>query len=303
MPYFALPTTLARRALAAAAAALLVLDLIGLARPGRPIRRVPQVALFASNLTLAPAEARRLAVRRAGESDTAFVARLTTVVHRAMGHYWPDSANAPISARVPLTDNFLLWGAALVRPDVFARYEYLDADRALDRGFGLCSQFAVVLHRLLRDQGIATRYVSLRGHVVVEALAVPGGARIADADFGVVVPYPLAVVERAPELVRPFYTAAIVGDSRRLGEVTATDIVGIYGPEGNVAVASPDDAAGGKRGAVHAAERFAYVAKWLLPIGLLLAALASPDAPAPRRRGRLPAPEPALREREAAAAQ
>lgn len=275
----------APRLLAVAAGIFLLgLNVAGALRPARDPALRPELALFRSNLSVSPDVALRALPRRAGEPDTVYVERMTALLHRTMAHYWPAESGGPVSARVSARENFLLWAAALVRPDVFGRHEYFDPERAVARGFGLCSQFSVALHALLRREGIPARYVGLKGHVVVEVVPAAGRPRIADPDFGVVVPHPLAEIERRPAIVRPYYAAVLARDLRPAVGPDDALMAELYGPEGNQAFASPDEEASGKRVLVHLAERLAYAGKWALPLVLVCFCLSAAKVPAAARR-------------------
>jgi hypothetical protein len=83
-------------------------------------------------------------------------------------------------------------------------WEYMSADRALMRGTGLCSQYAIALNDVLHTFGIGSEVYGLEGHVIV--LADIGGVKMpCDALYGVVIPADIRVIEADPQIVDSYY--------------------------------------------------------------------------------------------------
>lgn len=189
--------------------------------------------------------------------------RLTFAVNQAMLHYWDEDGMGAIPLRVPWWENYWLWLASYVKPEIFRQYEFMDARKAVERGVGLCSQQALVLEQLLERRGIEAEIVGLDGHVVVTARIKwdtgDSAEWLLDPDYGVIIPHSLAEVESQPDLIRPCY---------EFGGYSAEQIetlTGIYGPAGNRRFA------GAREWYAHKYwfERASYAAKWALPLLLM----------------------------------
>lgn len=237
---------------------LMALNLAGLALTMRPAD-LAQAGLAPGDLRLSHAELLAQVPRRPGEPGRAYIYRLTTALSDGMAHYWGESVDR-YRLRVPAWENYLLYAASFVRPDLYRKYEFARPDKAMERGVGLCSQQSVILATLLRREGLDAQLQHLEGHVVVRVRDEAGRTFLADADYGTVIPHEIAVVERRPELVRRFYDAA----RTRPSDIAA--LVAIYGAPGN-RESTVHDYFYGK---LIWAERLAYALKWLIP--LLLAA-------------------------------
>lgn len=169
------------------------------------------------------------------------------------------------SKRVPITENWILWSAAWLDPilldagltdvaDLFGAYQFLYYEPALERGFGICSQLAILTTDLLSKRyGIETRVIGLEGHVVAEA-TVAEGAFIIDSSLGVFLPFNLHDAERDLIRVRNSY-----GDRAEAKT---------YNAKGNHRY---EPGTAGYRPKLYRAEMAAFVLKWLFPLSLLAA--------------------------------
>lgn len=248
---------------------LLATNVVGVARGLRSPELDRSLATFARNLTIAPSVAKRQAGRRRAESDSAYIQRITDLVHRSMTHYWPVTGPPRLNQRVPLSANFLLRGAAGLRPDIYERYEFLAPDLAVERGIGLCSQFALAIHGYLTRAGISSHIVGLGGHVVVEATTNTGDRFVADADYGVVLPHAIADLEAKPALALPAYSSVRLANTAA-DTIDAHTIARLYDAAGNGPRTTARTYAGNR--AVWYVERLAIVTKWLFPLALLVGA-------------------------------
>lgn len=250
----------------AAGIALLVLNLAGLATglrnpalAGDPHVRVPDPLL------VGPEEFRSRSRRQAGESDRALVERATLLVDDSIAQWWGDAkAIDTYAMRVPLRENFALWGLSWAAPRVYREYEFCSARKAVERGLGLCSQASIVLVTALRENGVDASIVGLSGHVVVRARVAPDRWIIADPDSGVAFDHDLPGLEATPSIARDAYLA------RGIPESAATTLSSAFSSEGNVIVGGVEEFAP----TVCSVERAAYVVKWALPALLVLAGLA-----------------------------
>lgn len=137
-----------------------------------------------------------------------FLAESVSIYADATAYDWPEGL-----ARVSVFDNWLLFLAASLDPlleaaglksperPFFAQFESYRYERALRRGFGICSQnaqgYADLLHR---EYGLTTRMVGLGGHVITQ-VTLPEGKFLADPSVGVLLPLGLAKAPgRLPEI-------------------------------------------------------------------------------------------------------
>lgn len=134
-------------------------------------------------LTMPPETMRQEALRGPTETDAAYAVRMTRLVHRGILHAWDTPEAEGLHASLPVWENWIIFALKGIVPS-FHRWEFVDADRAIERGIGLCSQQAIVLDEILRRNGVESDILVLDGHVVVEF--TQGTPMILDPDFGVV---------------------------------------------------------------------------------------------------------------------
>lgn len=204
----------------------------------------------------------QLPVRGPRESDIAFFHRTANHVRRRMTYGWGKKN------RVAWTDNWLLALAGHL-PSAYANYEFTKPERALGRGFGVCSQYVNVVFVILARNGYEPRNVLFPNHNVIAVRTRNGREVVVDALFGIVIENDIDSLRRRPALVTDAYveldkrTSPIGYAGRRLAremrrafsKPIATTNVGSVTPQTSL-VETP-----------------AYVAKWLLPILLCGASL------------------------------
>ena len=249
----------------AAGIALLALNLAGVAMGQRSTRLADdQFMRTVDPLRIQPEEFWREARRHPGETDREFVGRATGLVDDAIAHGWGHyDLIGRYAPRVPLRENFVLWGLSWARPEVYRNYEFCSARKAVERGLGLCSQVSIVLVTVLQQNGVEASIAGLSGHVVVRARVAPDRWIIADPDTGVVFDHDLSDLETNTSIVIAAYR------STGMPEVVAQRLSKAYLPPGNVLVSSVEEFA-----SVCRIERAAYWVKWSLPPLLILFAAA-----------------------------
>ncbi|TPI35059.1 hypothetical protein FJW08_00690 [Mesorhizobium sp. B3-2-1] len=144
--------------------------------------------------------------RRQSEPMQAYLERLTTAVAGGMVHYWTEgdrwaAADVPYT-RIGAFDNYLLWMLSF-RPEYrenLQNYEFVTPRKALDRGYGFCSQVSKIVYSVLADQGIEATIYSAPEHTVVES-----NGNILDSDYGVFVPHSLEDVQQDPSIIDTYY--------------------------------------------------------------------------------------------------
>jgi hypothetical protein len=187
----------------------------------------------------------------------------TQILHQGIVHDWRDERVDDFHLAVPARENFLLWAMRWVHPVHYRKYEFCRADRAIERGVGLCSQYSIALTGVLRQRGIDARILALDGHVVTTAEVEPDVWWVLDADYGVVLPAGVEVLEQDLARVRAAYAAAGL-----VAEELDT-VVASYAPAGNVVWESVFAYCSPQR---FAFEYASYVLIWVVPLLLLVPA-------------------------------
>ncbi|MFQ6121201.1 MAG: hypothetical protein ACE5KE_15095, partial [Methanosarcinales archaeon] len=146
-------------------------------------------------ITLNDVEVKQQIVRRANESDEEYVFRITKIIHEGIVNYWPDEGIEKYNLRVPIWENYLLYLASFIKPDIYRKYEYANYNKAIERGVGLCSQQALIVTGILNDHGIDAEIIALNGHFVLRAQVTENTWYVVDPDYGVVIPHDIFEIE------------------------------------------------------------------------------------------------------------
>lgn len=202
------------------------------------------------------------------ESEEVYFDRITKGLALHTIHYWLDfperaSWSELSTLYVPLTENYVIYFNGLKRywQGTARGREFYDAAIAMRRGYGFCSQHAMILVDVLTRNGFANSKVGLSGHVVLEATLRPGVQWVLDADYGVVVPHSMAEIEKAPEIIRPYYMQT------GLTKSTVDMLVDIYGAKGNSRLSPERQEREWKKD--QKSLRQVYALKWLIPAVLM----------------------------------
>jgi hypothetical protein len=136
--------------------------------------------------------------KKDGEMLEQYLERLTDAVHRNTTHYFIDrnSENSwQVRSRgtVALTENWPLYLYALWKYLLgeWHTIEFAEPEPALRRGYGFCSQRALIVAAMLERQQMPGKIVGLSGHVVAMTTLPDGREYILDPDYNVVIPYSL----------------------------------------------------------------------------------------------------------------
>ena len=211
-----------------------------------------------NDVTIKLEDAKKQLVRKEGESDRDFALRVNDVVSKSMSHYFKNEGKKKYNLRVPLRENYILFIVNSFKKD--DRYEFKNYKKGLERGVGLCSSHSIVVKGVLLDNGIEAQLWDIAGHVVVRARVSEDEWYILDPDFGLYVPHDIAEIEADPEITRASYEHMADLYKPSYDDPYTTDkIVELYGKEGNHIYTY--DAR---------FEQFSYIAKWLLPLILIL---------------------------------
>ena len=129
-----------------------------------------------------------------------------------IAYIWPDQINS-----ITFSDNWILFLAQFLDPiltglnlqkastKAFSNFESYKYERALGRGFGICSQNAIGLSDLLNRLGnINSRVVGLGRHVIVE-VELKHKTIILDPSFGISIPFSIAYAQNNLDKVKKYY--------------------------------------------------------------------------------------------------
>ncbi|TIW00980.1 MAG: hypothetical protein E5V85_01730 [Mesorhizobium sp.] len=140
------------------------------------------------------------------EPMQAYLDRLTKAVAGGVVHYWTegDSWTAADTryTRISVFDNYLLWMLSF-QPQYrenLQNYEFVTPRKALDRGYGFCSQVSKIVYSVLADQGIDATIYSVPEHTVVES-----NGNVLDSDYGVFVPHSLVEIQQDSSIIDSYY--------------------------------------------------------------------------------------------------
>ena len=134
------------------------------------------------------------------------------IYNNGIAYIWPDQINS-----ITLRDNWILFLAKFMDPLItelnlqkpttkaFTNFESYKYERALGRGFGICSQNAIGLSNLLNRLGnINSRVVGLNKHVVVE-VELDNETLVLDPSFGVSLPFSIVHAQNNLDTVKKYY--------------------------------------------------------------------------------------------------
>ena len=172
---------------------LLALNGYGMAAPQAPPDNVAEIKVPEEDKDLLTTDL----AQREGESDEAYFDRLTMALHYRMAHHWPMGP-------VPLRENYVLHALKFFVPSYY-NYEYINHEKAIERGWGICTQYSLALFDVLEAEGFDRRIVQLVAHTFVEATTRSGEKFILDSDYGVVMPFSWEEIDADPSIVRPYY--------------------------------------------------------------------------------------------------
>jgi hypothetical protein len=151
-----------------------------------------------------------------------YLIEVNSAIHRGVAQYWGDkdclingkndSCIDPegiekFHLRVPIYENYILFGMSYIFPEHFLKYFFTDYQKALERGIGVCDEHTIILDGILKSKNIESRMIDTPHHFFEIALADPQTNEwwILDPDYGVVIPYSLEQVQKTPELIRRGY--------------------------------------------------------------------------------------------------
>lgn len=184
---------------------LLIINLIGIYK-GNGVWFKPKKMDSTSNFTFYnPGDSLNI---RSDETPMNFAIRMTDYVHKHTVHYFYDNNKLDnINIMVcPVNYSWTLWLRGLYAAifNKSFKVEFCNAEKGLERGYGLCSQRALILHDALRRNGLKSKVVDLYGHVIC-ILWLDNKEILLDPDYGIMIPASLEYIKTRPEIVRGYY--------------------------------------------------------------------------------------------------
>ena len=189
-----------------------------------------------------------------------YAARMNSLIFFSMHHYFTTEMdfNNIHKTAVPFLYNWALWARALRR---YARgqdyrIEFASPVSALARGYGLCSQQALVLENLLTRNGLQAKATGIRGHVITK-VTLDGQEMVFDPDYNIIMPFSLQHAAAHPFLVTHYYrNSPMISssiDANRIADIYGQNFSGDYPAKLSIGL-----------------ERKYRAIKWAFPISLLL---------------------------------
>lgn len=134
--------------------------------------------------------------KKADESDSDYFERLTKLSHEYIFHYYVLG-----DERVPIFENWYLFFR-----NFKGLHEFVNPARILRKGRGWCSQHAIFIAQVLKQNGYDNiAIVHLSGHVLTTVKLPDNSEYLLDGDYGVFIPHGLDDIENDPGLVYKCY--------------------------------------------------------------------------------------------------
>jgi hypothetical protein len=192
-------------------------------------------------------------------NEQEYITNLTDAVHKGIAHYWLDEI-AKYNLTIPIYENYILYLMSYFDPQ-YKKYEFVNYNKALERGVGLCSQYSFVITEILKEKGFDSRFVALTRHRVSTVRLSNGKWWVIDPNYNVVLPYSLKEIESNPKIVKQFYK------NKGFSDTISSSMIDIYEKKGNRVY----NKNGGKWYYTKSKiEYWLYVLKWLIPFILFM---------------------------------
>jgi len=196
-------------------------------------------------------------LRKGDENNEEFCIKSTEAIHNGIAHYWKEEGAEKYNMVIPVYENYILFILGHLFPGKLKYHEFYNYKKAIERGIGLCSQHAIILSQVLENNGIETKILGLKSHVVVTA-EVNGEKNVwwvLDPDFGVIFKMGMEDLRASPEILE-FHYINKTPDSEtllKLHESFTGEVMVFEGAE---------EYSGIKRVML---EQGSYLVKWVLP--------------------------------------
>lgn len=187
---------------------LTLINLYGLSMDVRPSGLFEADLRFSDDISLSYEQAIQAIKRGDHEDDYEYAKRLSKVVAKSIAHIHWDKENdvGRFNQLVPIWENYFLYFMGMFSgiPE-YKRYHFVDYERSLKRGIGICGDASIVMSQILFKEGIHNQIVSFPKHVVVAVQHQDGTEIIYDPDFGVTIPHSITQLQNSAVAVKPYY--------------------------------------------------------------------------------------------------
>ncbi|MDO3722578.1 hypothetical protein QVZ43_12695 [Marinobacter sp. chi1] len=161
-----------------------------------------------------------------GESRIEYVIRQNKNVDDALAHInWNETDPSEHNLRVPIWENFILYFMGLLSgiPE-YQRYHFVQYDKSIERGIGICGDASMTLSTILSKNNIENEILTFPGHVVVTA-SIGDRAFVLDPDFGVTLNMTADELKNRKSEVVEAYRSAGYGilDASRIVNILSAD--------------------------------------------------------------------------------
>lgn len=240
---------------------LLLTNVYGLTQELKP-QNVPADALRFSHKTVNKPfeEVLKATEKLPVESDVDYATRVTKAVSDSLLHIqWEAFPNDRFNQLVPFWENYILYFMGLFSniPE-YERYHFASYKRSLKRGIGVCGDASMILSQLLDKENITNEIISFPKHVIVRA-QIDDQSWLLDPDFGVHTPLSFEKINQFDKYFAKEYLAR---------GYTEDDLISLRD-----AYQDPFQTWQGVSHFItnkYYFEKIAYVAKWLIPLILIL---------------------------------
>ncbi|GAF75266.1 unnamed protein product, partial [marine sediment metagenome] len=108
---------------------------------------------------------------------------------------------------IPVYDNYILWArASIIRDYYYVFYDFADWRKAINRGVGVCTQYAIALSELLNENGFKTYVAILNSPNICDIHAVVVSDTFTlDPTYNIAVGFNLKEIEQNHSLVEAAY--------------------------------------------------------------------------------------------------
>jgi len=223
--------------------------------------------VFHNDITLSLQDFIEESKKSSDESDKDYAYRINLLVNHGIAYYWQDEGLSKYNIRVPFSENYLLFAASYVYPDMFKKHEFTNYQKAMERGVGLCSQHAIILTGLLNNNGIESKIIGLDGHVITTVEVEADIWHVLDPNYGVAIPLAIEQIQESPGVVANYYQKSIESYQEKNNPISLEEMVEVYGKDGNKVYN------GGIRGysgwKKYYFEKMSYLLMWILPLALM----------------------------------
>ena len=236
---------------------LILLNLYGLTQDLRPKNLTPDVLRFGDqDVLLSKQDFLQLIEKNEKETPLEYAKRVTRVIADGTAHLdWETYDPVSFNQLVPAWENWILFlmGNYSGIPE-YERYHFSNPYKSIERGIGICGDASIVMSQMLEKNGIEADILTFPGHVVVTA-NIDNQPFIFDADFGVVIPSSAEQLNEDISVIKGLYSGqGYPASDDRFFEYTYSKSFTVWeGPEHFIT----------KK---FYFEKFAYVAKWMIPI-------------------------------------